>query len=344
MTNGDSPRGSILIVDDIPDTVELLRDWLENHNFKTWGVTSSLQVLQLAEDQKPDLILLDVMMPKVDGIETCRRLKANPKTASIPVILVTAKNPSDARSEGMMAGAVDYITKPINLHDLVRRIETALASTPQSPVDVQRLLEEVAHSAMTILQCTMVWMLALDNEDQTLKSRILVTNSGSRSEMDFLLAAGEGQSTPRFDLQDTHNPFCTTLITRQMIANLAAERLTEWVSTRSLAQAARNLRVGYLTIVPLTAAGKTSGVMVLGTPQPQNTEVRAQQILASLGSQAAIALDYSRLIVNLTQRENEMQREQSFREMILDTMSDGLAVIDSKGFIRYVNRRLLRMT
>lgn len=345
MTNGDSPRGRILIVDDIPDTVELLQDWLENHSFQTLGVTNSLEALQVAEDQKPDLILLDVMMPRLDGMETCRRLKANPKTASIPVILVTAKNPSDARSEGMMAGATDYITKPINLNDLIYRIETALSTTPQSPVDVQRLLEEVAHSAMTVLQCDLVWLLALDNEDQTLKSRILVTNSGSRAESDFLRTASNGDSIPRFAIQDSENPLCAALVTRQTLVNLSVERLEERPATRLLAQAARSLRVAYLTIVPLTAAGKTAGVMVLGSLHPHGMESpRSHQILASLGSQAAIALDYSRLIFNLTQREQEMEREQSFREMILDTMSDGLVVIDGKGTIKYVNRRLLRMT
>ncbi|MBI5669062.1 MAG: GAF domain-containing protein [Chloroflexi bacterium] len=345
MTNGDSPRGRILIVDDIPDTVKLLKEWLESHNFRATGVTSSVQALELAEQQSPDLILLDVMMPKMDGIETCRRLKANPKTAGIPVILVTAKNPGDARSEGMMAGAIDYITKPINLNDLVRRIEAALATTPQSPVDVQRLLEEVAHSAMTILQSSLVWLLALDDEDQSLASRILVTTSGSRAETDFLLTAGEGQAGPRFPITDSQNPLCVAFISRQTLINQPIDRLDATPSTRLLAQAARDLRINYLTIVPLTAAGKTSGVMALGSLQPHNMDLsRAQQILSSLGSQAAIALDYSRLILNLTQREQDMEREQAFREMMLDTMSDGLVVIDDKGIIRYVNRRMLRMT
>jgi PAS domain S-box-containing protein len=345
MVNGGNPKAHILIVDDIPDTVELLKDWLESHNYKTMGVTSSILALDMAAEQKPDLILLDVMMPKMDGMETCRRLKANPKTASIPVILVTAKNPSDARSEGMLAGAIDYVTKPINLNDLIVRIDSALANTPQSPVDVERLLEEVAYSALAILGSEMVWLLARDNEEQTLKSKKLATSSGTRTENDFLTAAGNGNPIPSFSLDDTNNPFCSALLTRQTVANLPAASLKDNFSTQHLFKAAEMLRLNYLTIVPLTAAGKTPGVMVLGSPQPQNMEThRAGQILASLGSQAAIALDYSRLITDLTASENEMRREQSFRQMILDTMSDGLVVIDSKGVIKYVNRRLLRMT
>ncbi len=345
MVNGSGNKATILIVDDIPDTVQLLKDWLESHDFNAIGVTSSLEALDLAEQHKPDLILLDVMMPKMDGMETCRRLKANPRTSTIPVVIVTAKNPSDARAEGMMAGAVDYITKPVNLADLIKRIETVLSTTTQEPADVQRLLEEVAHSALTIMPSDMVWLLGVDNDEQVLRSRILATTGGARVETEFLLNAANGQSIPKFSLSDSANPFCSTLFTRKMSVNLTTESLRDNPSTEPIFKATELLRLNYLTVVPLTAAGKTPGVMVLGDLQPHDMETpRARQILTSLGTQAAIALDYSRLISDLTQRENDMRREQAFRQMILDTMSDGLVVIDSKGTISYINRRFLRMT
>ncbi len=345
MANNGSTGPCILVVDDIPDTVQLLTDWLQSHDYRTIGVTSSARALDIAAEQVPDLILLDVMMPKMDGMETCRRLKANPKTAGIPVILVTAKNPSDARAEGMMAGAVDYITKPINLTDLVQRIENALAATSKAPVDVQRLLEEVAHSALMILPSELIWLLALDDERQTLRSEILATSSGSLAETEFLKIASAGQPIPEYSLADLSNPLCTTLITRKTNINIPAAQLEDTPSTQALRRALETLRLNYLTVVPLIAAGKTSGVMVLGTTHPQDTEsLRAQQVLASLGSQAAIAMDYSRLITDLSKRESDMQAEQTFRQMILDTMTDGLVVIDAKGTIKYVNRRLLRMT
>lgn len=345
MATMDKTNPRVLIVDDIPDTVQLLRDWLESHHFETLGVTSSVQALQLAEENLPDLILLDVMMPKMDGMETCRRLKANPKTAHIPVILVTAKNPSDARSEGMLAGAVDYITKPINLQDLVGRIQAALATNSQSPVDVQRLLEEVVHSALTILASEMVWLLALDPNEEFLVSRIIATSSGSRAETEFLVTAAGGGSTPRYLLRDMDNPLVAALMNRTMAPNIAVTQLGESPATAPLHKAADKLRLSYLTAVPLIAAGKTSGLMVLGGYQPHNMEsYRARQIVSSLGSQAAIAVDYSRVMTDLTDREKEMKRQEAFRQMILDTMSDGLVVIDSGGAIKYVNRRLLRMT
>jgi DNA-binding response OmpR family regulator len=182
MINGDNKSARILVVDDIPDTLELLSNWLEVQGFKTIQARNGQQAIDMASIHKPDLILLDVMMPKMDGIETCRQLKAKPQTANIPVILVTAKDPSDARADGMMAGAVDYITKPINLQDLTIRVEAALSTDYAAPVDVQRLLAEVAHTALAVLGSAMVWLLGIDEGDHALVSQTLASHA-SRSTM-----------------------------------------------------------------------------------------------------------------------------------------------------------------
>lgn len=345
MMNGENRPARILVVDDVPDTLDLLTNWLEVQGFATLQARSGQQALDLASSHKPDLILLDVMMPKMDGIETCRQLKARPQTANIPVILVSAKDPSDARADGMMAGAVDYITKPVNLQDLTTRVESALATDFQAPVDVQRLLAEVAHTALAVLGGSMVWLLNVDDISDQLVSQALATNSGSRAESDFLSKAGVDHAQPRFSLDDTTNPLCSTLLTRKTVVNLPTKRLQESPSTAALFTATEQLHLTYVTIVPLIAAGKIAGVMVLGSHQPYDMESsRAQQILSSFASQAAIALDYSRLSGDLSRREAERRNEQTFRQMILDTMSDALVVIDSKGIIKYVNRRMLRMT
>jgi two-component system, OmpR family, phosphate regulon sensor histidine kinase PhoR len=343
MVSNVPTKATIMIVDDIPDTVQLLGDWLESQQFNVLGVTNSLEVLDTAQSQKPDLILLDIMMPKMDGMEICRRLKANPHTAQIPVIIVTARNPSDARAEGMMAGAVDYITKPVNLQDLKRRVESALSLSSQQPADVQRLLEEVAHSTLTIMSSALVWLLGVD--EGVLRHRNLVTTSGAKVETEFLLAAGNNQPVPEFAMSDFSHPFVAVMQTRKLVSNLRVEALRDSGTAPSIYRATELLRLNYLTLLPLVAAGKNPGLMILGSLQPIDMETpRTSQILTSLGTQAAIALDYARLITDLTSSENNMRREQSFRQMILDTMSDGLVVIDNKGEIKYVNRRLLRMT
>lgn len=84
------------------------------------------ECLSIVEEDQPDLILLDVMMPEMDGIETCQRLKANPETETIPIIFITAKASKEGKLEGLDAGAVDYITKPIDLDETLARVRTQL--------------------------------------------------------------------------------------------------------------------------------------------------------------------------------------------------------------------------
>ena len=343
----NTPRAAprVLVVDDIPDTLKLLKSWLEMQGYQTIGASSGQEALKLAAEHQPDVILLDVMMPQMDGIETCRRLKIQPQTVSIPVILVTAKDPADARADGMIAGAVDYITKPVNFQDLHTRVEAVLASQDRNPADVQRLLQEVAHTAMTMLDSALVWLLALDKEHNLLFSETLITNSGSQEEAAFLKTAANERDIPQYTLEDSANPLVQTLITRQTAINFPVRRLSESPTTLPLYRAVEQLHVQYLTVVPLIAAGRTVGVMVLGYYQPHDMETpRAHQILSAFGSQAATALDYARLIADLHHREEEAQQERAFRQMILDTMSDGLVVIDAQGHIKFTNRRLLRMT
>lgn len=84
------------------------------------------ECLDIVGDAKPDLILLDIMMPEMDGIETCQRLKSNPETETIPIIFITAKASKEGKIEGLDAGAVDYITKPIDLDETLARVRTQL--------------------------------------------------------------------------------------------------------------------------------------------------------------------------------------------------------------------------
>ena len=345
MVNGSGDNRLILIVDDSQDTRELLVNWLELNSYQTLQAASGEEALRLAAQHSPDLILLDVIMPRIDGIEVCRRLKTSDATADIPVIMVTSKTPVDARAEGLLAGAVDYITKPINLQDLTRRVEVALATDPEAPIDAQRLAVEVAHTALAVLESDMVWLLALDATDKALISRTLVISSGAHSEAEFLAQAGNGQPLPRYPLDDSANPLCLALRRRQIAVNVPVRAFAAAGAAAGLAAGARRLGLAGLTIVPLVAAGKAAGVMVIGSRDEQGMNTpRAQQMLISLASQAATALDYERLMNSLHQRDTEREIEQTFQSMILETMSDALVVIDAQGIIRFVNQRLLRMT
>jgi diguanylate cyclase (GGDEF)-like protein len=119
-------KNLILVVDDNLVNIKLIVDYLEHAGFEVMTARDGLDGIEKAKRGKPDLILLDVMMPEIDGFETCRRLKADPETAAIPVLFMTALNDVDNKVKGFEAGGVDYITKPIQVRETVARVKTHL--------------------------------------------------------------------------------------------------------------------------------------------------------------------------------------------------------------------------
>lgn len=121
-----TPSDTILVVDDTPANLALLFTGLRNAGYKVLINERGDVALQTAAYVLPDLIILDVMMPGIDGFETCRRLKEDPRTRDIPVILMTALTDPIDEVTGLRAGAVDYITKPIHVGVVLARIKTHL--------------------------------------------------------------------------------------------------------------------------------------------------------------------------------------------------------------------------
>jgi signal transduction histidine kinase len=120
-----SLRPTILVVDDTPQNLALMRDLLET-DYTVKLAPSGERALKIAKSQAPDLVLLDIMMPDVDGYEVCRRLKADPATADIPVIFFTAKTETQDEQMGFALGAADYITKPISPPIVLARVKAHL--------------------------------------------------------------------------------------------------------------------------------------------------------------------------------------------------------------------------
>ena len=103
----------VLVVDDIPVNVRLLEAKLSAEYYDVITATSGAEALEIIESKPPDIVLLDVMMPEMDGFEVFRRIKENPATALLPVIMVTALNEQSDRVTGLEAGADDFLTKPM---------------------------------------------------------------------------------------------------------------------------------------------------------------------------------------------------------------------------------------
>ncbi|MEM7533970.1 MAG: response regulator [Chloroflexota bacterium] len=122
-----SKQRTILIVDDNINNIDIAVQLLRAYSFRILVANNGEKGLERAGLANPDLILLDIRMPGIDGIETCRRLKANPNTAEIPVIFMTAMADTENKVRGLEAGAVDYVTKPIEEAELLARVQTHLA-------------------------------------------------------------------------------------------------------------------------------------------------------------------------------------------------------------------------
>jgi two-component system cell cycle response regulator len=124
----------ILVVDDVEVNVRLLEAKLSSEYFTVITAASGAEALRLARSERPDIILLDVMMPEMDGFEACKRLKADPVTADIPVVMVTALSEVSDRVHGLQSGADDFLTKPVN--------DVALFARVRSLVRLKRMMEE----------------------------------------------------------------------------------------------------------------------------------------------------------------------------------------------------------
>lgn len=116
----------ILVIDDLPENVFMLQDRLEHEGFEVLTAYDGYSGIDKARNELPDLVLLDIMMPDITGLEVCKILVNEPTTKNIPIILVTAKSGAEDTKEGLEAGAFDYIKKPFNRIELLARVKSAL--------------------------------------------------------------------------------------------------------------------------------------------------------------------------------------------------------------------------
>lgn len=129
-----TPRpATLLVVDDTPDNITVMSEVLAPLGLRVKVATSGERALTVARKDPPDLVLLDVLMPGMDGFETCRRLKADPLTAHVPVVFVTAK--TDELDQGRAAGGVDWITKPVDALRVRECVTHHLAQRPGAPAE-----------------------------------------------------------------------------------------------------------------------------------------------------------------------------------------------------------------
>ncbi len=122
----DKNKSKVLIVDDLPTNIELLQVYLEEEGYQIYTASNGKEAIKVAEKENPDIILLDVMMPIMDGYEACRIIKRTSATENIPVVMVTSLNESSSRIAGIEAGADDFLSKPFNIYELLARVKSLI--------------------------------------------------------------------------------------------------------------------------------------------------------------------------------------------------------------------------
>ena len=131
---------TILVVDDEQDLLDLIEYNLKKEGFSVLKAENGLEALETAREQNPDLVLLDIMMPKMDGLEVCEKMRSDAELRHIPIIFLTARGDEKTEVEGLDLGADDYVTKPISTTKLISRIKAVLRRFSETEEEVNRLV------------------------------------------------------------------------------------------------------------------------------------------------------------------------------------------------------------
>jgi len=164
------PKADLLIVDDIPENLRLLSNILRERGYKVRAAPTGALALQAARAQPPDLVLLDVMMPEMDGYDVCGQLKADDRTKDIPVIFLSALSETEDKVKAFSAGGVDYITKPFQAEEVLARVETHLSvrslqrSLLQQVAELDAFAHTVAHDLKNPLNALLGYCGILQEE------------------------------------------------------------------------------------------------------------------------------------------------------------------------------------
>src|ERR1700722_6600806 len=156
MVEGTTRRHTILVVDDTPETLGFLTDTLDDAGFTVLIATDGESALTLVDQITPDLVLMDAVMPGMDGFETCRRLKGEKLLSNLPIIFMTGLSETEHVVQGLAAGGVDYVTKPIVIDELLARIRVHLANA------------RIAHGSRAALDAAGRFLVATDGNGQLL--------------------------------------------------------------------------------------------------------------------------------------------------------------------------------
>lgn len=321
----------ILIADDQPDNLRLLARYLENEGYDYFQAKDGEETLEKVRSEMPDLVLLDVNMPKKDGFTVLEEIRADPATKHIPVIILSAARlePMDIQS-GLNLGADDYVTKPFDRRELFARIRTKLRVKEAEDVIRRRnreltLLPEIGKDLSARLNLDELTDLVLRRTVETLGAEvghIILLNAKGPLHKEYRISTSDAP-TSNMQLPPLNDLLEQIKETREGILIENSRNDARWLSsTEDLAHS--------VVIVPMFGRLALIGLLVLVHEQAGYFTVEHQLLLQAIASQAAIAVENASLYT-------DMAKEQQKLAAILKSAADAIMMFDSDGCLSMLN-------
>jgi two-component system, cell cycle response regulator len=333
---GSIQSSKILVVDDLPNNLKVLRGLLKNSNYQLIFASSGRQCLDLVQKNRPDLILLDLMMPEMDGIEVCRRLKESPLTAEIPIIFLTASNEPANLIEAFDLGAVDYVTKPFRTSELRARIETHLKlfhlqQKTQQKAEQEKIVRHIVEAIHSSLDIEQLFIRTVSEIRVFLELDRVAIYHYTNSQAYEIAAAGEDAPLtavfPLLPIEESRS----FLVRPDSTDSENTTLLDHW-------QIHQEFRL------PLFDTPGFYGSLIITTRQPDPFTLDLQAALADIASQLEVAIAQAKVVDQLQSTNQKLEQLTEQLEQLANR--DGLTQIANRRHLEkrlaYEWRRLLR--
>lgn len=273
----------ILIVDDTVTLLDFLELIFVKQDFSVIKCADGGQALELAREQSPDVALVDVMMPGVDGFEVTRRLRADPSTKHLPILLYSASVGEEVRAEARAAGADEFLGKTLHHAELVSLVRDWMASRALPGGVGEPRLVEVALDLVEMLQVELVWLLGWEN--QRFVHLALACERGEQQALRFLQIIGRGPHP-----SDRLSPLKTAFMASQPSQHWTLDMLRSIDGAARLVQAVETSAINGLEFARLNAPGGERGILVLATPATLAVDEKRADSMAVAIRYAGLAL------------------------------------------------------
>lgn len=333
---------AILIVDDQPDNLYVLQRLLKGHGYTVLQAQDGPTTLRLASERKPDLILLDVMMPEMDGFEVVQRLRDSAETRAIPVVLLTANAPDERlKIQGLKLGADEYLTQPINNNELLARVQ-ALLRTKQAQDELLNrntqlaALLDIVQASTSTLDLTEVGRRLVDGALAATHTDLggvwVCDNNDLRCLAQHGYSSDLAEKRQRILLSESRVSV-RAMETKQVIYGEAKDL---YGADSALAHDARTI-----IVLPLLYRGDALGVLHLGTRVQRNFGAEELAFLRAIANAAATAIQNARLFAESDRQRRELEHldmeKDEFISIISHELKNPLASI--KGYAGLLQRR-----